>query len=49
MGDCKGTIYIVDGKSFCVGEKNISKRKTQRKKMSRKSKKRKGMTKKKLV
>jgi hypothetical protein len=42
MGDCKGTVYIVDGKPFCVGEKNISKRQQTKSKKTRKGKKRKG-------
>jgi len=26
MSECKGTVYIVGGKRFCVGEKVISKK-----------------------
>ena len=51
MGDCKGTTYVVAGKPFCVGEKNISKRQQTKSKKTRKGKKRKGKgnTKKKRV
>jgi hypothetical protein len=35
--DCKGTIYNVGGKNFCVGEKSSSKKYgTKRKKRSKK-------------
>jgi hypothetical protein len=26
MSDCKGNIYIVNGKRWCVGEKKVSKK-----------------------
>jgi len=39
--DCKGTIYNVGGKNFCVGEKLSSKKYGTKRKKSRKMGKRK--------
>lgn len=35
---CKGTIYKINNQSYCVGEKNKSKRKKSKKSKSKKSK-----------
>ena len=43
--ECKGTVYVVGGKSFCVGEKNISMKQqinSRKSRKARKNKKRKG-------
>jgi len=39
ISNCKGTIYVIGGKEWCVGEKKMSKKYGTRKNNSKKSKK----------